>query len=256
VIVTKPETQRPRLPSVGRLGLVDPLASDRLTDLGWCDRDDRAHVDRLWALSRAPDADAALRALVRLSEQPEADWEKLSAALLTERPLRGRLFAVLGSSLALGDHLVANPQSWELLRGTVTLPSRAELLATFTGCADDVEAAPGSAALRLQKLYRDHLLVLAALDLAPTVEDEPVLPFTTVGAHLSDIADAALADGCERLLHGQTLVERGEILPREPQHRFVQMLDWRIDFQITPNRRFPASRSKCSSFARLGRSRP
>ncbi len=193
MVVTKPETQRPRLPSVGRLGLVDPLASDRLTDLGWCDCDDRAHVDRLWALSRAPDADAALRALVRLSEQPEADWEKLSAALLTERPLRGRLFAVLGSSLALGDHLVANPQSWELLRGTVTLPSRAELLAAFIGCANDAVAAPGSAALRLQKLYRDHLLVLAALDLAPTVEDEPVLPFTVVAAQLSDTADAALA---------------------------------------------------------------
>jgi len=34
--------------------------------------------------------------------------------------------------------------------------------------------------------------VLAGLDLAPTVENEPVLPFTTVGEHLSDIADAAL----------------------------------------------------------------
>ena len=35
-------------------------------------------------------------------------------------------------------------------------------------------------------------MVLAALDLASTVENEPVLPFTTVGAHLSDLADAAL----------------------------------------------------------------
>ena len=109
--VTKPETQRPRLPSVGRLGLVDPPASDRLTSLGWYDRDDRAYVERLWSLSRAPDPDAALRTLIRLSENPDADWDELSAALLTERSLRGRLFAVLGSSLALGDHLVANPQS-------------------------------------------------------------------------------------------------------------------------------------------------
>ena len=44
----------------------------------------------------------------------------------------------------------------------------------------------------LRKLYRDRLMVLAALDLASTVENEPVLPFTTVGAHLSDLADAAL----------------------------------------------------------------
>ena len=44
----------------------------------------------------------------------------------------------------------------------------------------------------LRKLYRDRLLVLAALDLASTVENEPVLPFTAVGEHLSDLADAAL----------------------------------------------------------------
>ncbi len=41
--------------------------------------------------------------------------------------------------------------------------------------------------------YRDRLLVLAGLDLASTVENEPVLPFTEIGAHLSDLADAALA---------------------------------------------------------------
>ncbi|WP_156686653.1 bifunctional [glutamine synthetase] adenylyltransferase/[glutamine synthetase]-adenylyl-L-tyrosine phosphorylase [Mycobacterium sp. Marseille-P9652] len=190
MVVTKPETQRPRLPSVGRLGLVDPAASDRLTALGWYDRDERAYVDRLWSLSRAPDPDAALLALVRLSENPDSDWDELNAALLVERPLRGRLFAVLGSSLALGDHLVANPQSWKLLRGNVRLPSRDQLVETFTQCADE---AAGSAATRLRILYRDQLLVLAALDLAATVEDEPVLPFTVVAAQLSDLADAALA---------------------------------------------------------------
>ena len=191
--VTKPETQRPRLPSVGRLGLVDPPASARLTELGWYDRDDRAYVERLWSLSRAPDPDAALRTLVGLSENPDADWDELSAALLTERPLRGRLFAVLGASLALGDHLVANPQSWKLLRGNASLPSRDRLLAAFNECVEEALGGPGSALTRLRTLYRDHLLVLAALDLAPTVEDEPVLPFTEVGAHLSDLADAALA---------------------------------------------------------------
>ena len=45
----------------------------------------------------------------------------------------------------------------------------------------------------LRTMYRDRLLVLAALDLASTVENEPVLPFTAVGEHLSDLADAALA---------------------------------------------------------------
>jgi glutamate-ammonia-ligase adenylyltransferase len=193
VVVTKPATQRPKLPSVGRLGLVDLPAGERLAQLGWYDRDDRAHVDLLWALSRAPDADAALRALVRLSENPDSGWDELNAALLTDRGLRGRLFAVLGSSLALGDHLVAHPQSWKLLRGSVTLPSTDQLRETFGACVDETVDAPDSAISRLRSLYRDHLLVLAALDLAATVEDEPVLPFTLVAAQLADTADAALA---------------------------------------------------------------
>lgn len=191
--MTKPATERPKLPGVGRLGLVDPPAGDRLAQLGWYDHDDQAHIDRLWSLSRAPDPDAALRTLIRLAENPETGWDELNAALLTERGLRGRLFAVLGSSLALGDHVAAHPQSWKLLRGKVTLPSHEELHAEFTGSADEVLAAQGPAVPRLQTLYRDRLLVLAALDLAATVEDEPVLPFTEVSAHLSDIADAALA---------------------------------------------------------------
>ena len=197
MVVTKPATQRPRLPSVGRLGLVDPPAGDRLRQLGWYDHDDRAYIERLWSLSRAPDADAALRTLVRLSENPDAGWDELNTALLSDRGLRGRLFAVLGSSLALGDHLVANPQCWKLLRGRVKLPSRDQLRETFNACVDEfmdeTSDAPGSATPRLRALYRDHLLVVAALDLAATVEDEPVLPFTLVAAQLADTADAAMA---------------------------------------------------------------
>ena len=194
--MTKPGIERRRLPGVGRLGLIDPPAGERLAQLRWTDHDDREHVDLLWSLSRAPDPDTALRALVQLSESLDAGWDELDAALLAEHGLRGRMFAVLGSSVALGDHLVAHPQSWKLLRGDVKLPSSDQLRRTFNACVDEVladSAGPGSAIAKLQNLYRDHLLVLAALDVAPTVEDEPVLPFTAVAAQLSDIADAALA---------------------------------------------------------------
>lgn len=193
MVVTKPATQRPRLPSVGRLGLVDPQAAERIAQLGWHDHDDQAHVDLLWSLSRAADPDAALLALVRLAENPDAGWQELNAALLAERPLRGRLFGVLGASLALGDHLIAQPQSWKLLRGNVTLPTHDQLCTTFTGRVEEALADPGSAMVRLRTLYRDQLLILAGLDLAATVEDEPVVPFTVAAAHLSDLADAALA---------------------------------------------------------------
>jgi [glutamine synthetase] adenylyltransferase / [glutamine synthetase]-adenylyl-L-tyrosine phosphorylase len=186
--VAKPATQRPKLPSVGRLGLVEPTATADLDRLGW---NTDAHVELLWSLSRAPDADIALRAMVRLADAVGRGWDELNQSLVKDRGLRGRLFGVLGSSLALGDHLVAHPDSWHLLAGAVTLPSADELRTTFAEQAE--KASDTTAALQpLRTLHRDRLLVLAGLDLAPTVENEPVLPFTTVGEHLSDIADAAL----------------------------------------------------------------
>ena len=186
--MAKPATQRPKLPSVGRLGLVEPTASSDLDRLGW---NTDAYVELLWSLSRAPDADTALAAMVRLVDALGDGWRDLNQDLLTDRGLRGRLFAVLGSSLALGDHLVAHPESWKLLAGRVTLPSAQELRATFRELAETTTDAT-DALQPLRRLYRDRLLVLAGLDLAPTVENEPVLPFTAVGQHLSDLADAAL----------------------------------------------------------------
>lgn len=188
--VAKPATQRPKLPGVGRLGLVEPTAQADLDRLGW---NTEAHVELLWALSRAPDADKALKAIVRLSEALDADWAEVDAALLKDRGLRGRLFGILGSSLALGDHLVANPASWRLLAGPVTLPDPQQLRDMFAEEADKATGPTASAVPPLRTLYRDRLLVLGALDVASVVENEPVLPFTVVGEHLSDLADAALA---------------------------------------------------------------
>ena len=186
--MAKPATQRPKLPGVGRLGLVESTAQADLDRLGW---NTDAHVELLWSLSRAPDADTALRAITRLAEALDSGWDELNSALLKDRGLRGRLFAVLGSSLALGDHLIANPEVWHLLAGTVTLPTPAQLHEIFAAEADQHDDAI-AAVSPLRVLYRSRVMVLAALDLAPTVENEPVLPFTEVGRHLADLADAAL----------------------------------------------------------------
>lgn len=187
--MAKPATQRPKLPSVGRLGLVGPQAPADLDRLGW---NTDAHVELLWSLSRAPDADTALSTMVRLADALGNDWDELNQALTKDRALRGRLFGVLGSSLALGDHLIANPASWHLLAGHVSLPSIGELRDTLAVQASEATAM-ATALQPLRTMYRDRLLVLAALDLASTVENEPVMPFTVVGEHLSDLADAALA---------------------------------------------------------------
>ena len=187
--MAKPATERPRLPSVGRLGLVESSAPGYLATLGW---DNDAHVELLWSLSRAADADSALHTVVRLAEALGDDWHQLDAALLKDRSLRGRLFSVLGSSLALGDHLVARPTSWHLLEGELTLPTVEDMRRAFAECVAEFASAPPEIVPRLRTVYRDQLLILAALDLAPTVENEPVLSFPTVGAHLADLADAAL----------------------------------------------------------------
>lgn len=186
--MAKPATERPKLPSVGRLGLVEPHAPTDLDRLGW---NTDAHVQLLWSLSRAPDADTALRTMVRLADALEDGWPELNRELLVDRGLRGRLFSLLGGSEALGDHLVAHPDSWRLLAGDVVLPTIVELREEFLSAAADGDTR--SAVAPLRKLYRDRMMVLAALDLASTVENEPVLPFVTVAEHLSDLADAALA---------------------------------------------------------------
>ncbi|MBC7307760.1 MAG: bifunctional [glutamine synthetase] adenylyltransferase/[glutamine synthetase]-adenylyl-L-tyrosine phosphorylase, partial [Dietzia sp.] len=131
------DSSRPRLPSPGRLGLLDDRAADWLDYLGW---DDDDAVPVLWALSRAPDPDLALGALVRLRESLVAAGDgaaagdgsgaagtgsgadALDSALRSAPRLRARLFGLLGSSSALGDHLVAEPIRWTLLRADLPSP--------------------------------------------------------------------------------------------------------------------------------------
>ncbi|MGB8202185.1 MAG: bifunctional [glutamine synthetase] adenylyltransferase/[glutamine synthetase]-adenylyl-L-tyrosine phosphorylase, partial [Pseudonocardiaceae bacterium] len=108
---------------LARLGLTDGGAADTLARLGWwCDGplpQDAQSV--LWALSRAPDPNLALRALVRLAVALDScavrgatgrGWAELDWVLRRDSGARGRLFGVLGASTALGDHLVAHPEHW------------------------------------------------------------------------------------------------------------------------------------------------
>ncbi|MGC5246630.1 bifunctional [glutamine synthetase] adenylyltransferase/[glutamine synthetase]-adenylyl-L-tyrosine phosphorylase [Gordonia sp. DT219] len=191
------------IPSSGRLGLLDASASAELAELGWNTEDS---VDLLWALSRAPNADLALRAMTRLRGVVGDQWSAVDALLRTDKGFRGRLFGVLGSSDALADHLAAEPTTWRLLEPD-TLPDTDELYATMLASVDAV-AEPGEqekgnkifraglqgpgAVVALRQAYRNLLMQLAAHDVAPTVEDERVMWLPEVGAYLADLADAAL----------------------------------------------------------------
>ncbi|WP_280201837.1 bifunctional [glutamine synthetase] adenylyltransferase/[glutamine synthetase]-adenylyl-L-tyrosine phosphorylase [Nocardia cyriacigeorgica] len=200
--MVRPPTARSAVPGVGRLGLLEPTAAAALAELAW---DNIDGIPLLWALSRAPDADLALNTIIRLREALGDEWAELDSALRTDTALRGRLFALVGSSTAFGDHLVADPPAWKSLRRT-DLPDRDELVADLLDAVDAVaETGPNAGPMLfragrsgpevvalLRKRYRDQLMLLAAQDLAATVENEPVLPYQVVGRHLTDLADAAL----------------------------------------------------------------
>ncbi len=189
------------MPSPGRLGLIEPTARADLAELGW---NEAAAVDRLWALSRTADPDLALRALVRIRAANDEDWPQIDALLTTDTTFRGRLLATLGASDALGDHLVAEAGSWRLLTEP-ELPTAAQARTEMLNAVDavpDPDAGGGltfraqlsgpEATGRLRVAYRNLVLRLAAHDLAPTVQDEPVLFLPEVGRRLSELADAAL----------------------------------------------------------------
>jgi glutamate-ammonia-ligase adenylyltransferase len=167
-----------------------------LRRLGWWLYDGPRAEDEalLWALSRAPDPDLALRSLSRLRDVTA--WGELHEALSTDLELRGRLFGLLGSSTALADHVVAAPHRWRMLTGE-DVDYATTLLAAVGGDMADGGGQAGltgiDAIRALRAGYLDLLGQLAAADLAAVVEHGlPVLDLSTVGRRLADLADAAL----------------------------------------------------------------
>ncbi|NLU77383.1 bifunctional [glutamine synthetase] adenylyltransferase/[glutamine synthetase]-adenylyl-L-tyrosine phosphorylase [Micromonospora sp. HNM0581] len=165
----------------------------------------------LTALSRVADPDLALRQLHRLVEAEHraagglngaagrggADGSQdddvrvaaaggigagsaLLGALHDDAGLRRRLLAVLGASSALGDHLVANPDQWSMLR---TEPDG--LAPTADGRLDLSGA--GNPVAVLRRAYRLALLRVAAADLTGGRGLEQTM------AALSSLADATLS---------------------------------------------------------------
>jgi glutamate-ammonia-ligase adenylyltransferase len=185
---------------LARLGFVDPakglqlLATPPMDALGR----DAALLD---ALAETADPDAALLGLSRVLDAVRAQQQDVAQVLQTlsaDKRLRARLFAVLGASVALVDHLVRHPEDWRRVTdGPDDAPEpsdvRRELLAAVGADADS--AAPTAAADEpgdaLRVAYRRRLLHLAALDLTGAVD------VVTVAAELADLAaatlDAALA---------------------------------------------------------------
>jgi glutamate-ammonia-ligase adenylyltransferase len=200
---------------LARLGFADPGRAERLLGADLALDPDGADAEIVEALAAAADPDLALAALVRMPREPD-----MMAALRHDPGLRTRLAAALGSSAALGDHLVRHPGDWRALHAPagLTPPTpeelRADLLAAVgarpDGSAPVAGTAPagpaypvheaGSAGRRsghgrpaagdpvaaLRAAYRRRLLQLAARDLMGEASVDEV------AAELADLAAAAL----------------------------------------------------------------
>jgi glutamate-ammonia-ligase adenylyltransferase len=192
--VARPTSPRGRLARYG-FGIGSGDDGARAADLlgtgglGWWDAEAQqpageAATELVTALSRAADPDLALRQLHRLAEaagrgSAGAGGKELLTALEADGGLRRRLFAVLGASSALGDHLVANPGHWR------ALASGADGKAPpASGRLEPAEGPEPVAALR--RSYRLSLLRIAATDLTGGQGLEPTM------AALSTLADATL----------------------------------------------------------------
>jgi glutamate-ammonia-ligase adenylyltransferase len=172
---------------LARLGFADPARAESLLTGDLAADPGDALIE---ALATAADPDLALAALVRMPRDPE-----LMRALAGDPRLRARLAAVLGASVALGDHLARHPDHWRVLAGDGALPApepgqvRAGLLTAAGARPEDAEpvAGPGDGPVTaLRVAYRRWLLALTARDLTGEAS------LDQVAAELADLAAAAL----------------------------------------------------------------
>ncbi|MEO6205213.1 MAG: bifunctional [glutamine synthetase] adenylyltransferase/[glutamine synthetase]-adenylyl-L-tyrosine phosphorylase, partial [Mycobacteriales bacterium] len=202
-----------------RLGFVEPRAAEGvLVELGlWRDGAvlDPAADEVVRELADVTDPDLAVAALGRLvaAEAQPVGASPLLAAIREGAGLRRRLLAVLGTSDALGDHLVAHPADWRVLLDDNLAAVRPSRLGLEWQLLDAVGAPPrspttsGTSGARasgngpevvaaLRAAYRRCLLGLAGRDLSSglSVED--------VAGELADLAAAALSAGLAVALAG------------------------------------------------------
>jgi [glutamine synthetase] adenylyltransferase / [glutamine synthetase]-adenylyl-L-tyrosine phosphorylase len=204
-----------------RLGFADParaetLLADPVVAPLTAEAGEPASPSRLdlvlAALGDSPDPDLALFGLFRILSTLNgrvAERDEFGTELMTVPSTRTRLFAVLGTSQALADHLARHPEHWVQVRepdgddsarsgpegpGSVfpagepdaTRHAR-ELRTDLAGAVEGLSVAAGTEALRVA--YYRRLLALAARDLAAP---DPLAVVPSVAAELSDLASAAL----------------------------------------------------------------
>src|SRR5262245_20045492 len=200
------------LTRLARLGFTDPQAALTLLDDPAVDA---AHLPELLdSLADVADPDLALRSLSRVLQAGGGELRHDIAA--GPREWR-RLLAVLGSSVALGDHLVRHPEHQRSLADNEATKAaegsdrRSALLAAVgadPASGEPVAADGGLVALdSLRVAYRRELIAIAGRDLTAEIDLEQT------AADLSDLATAALDTGLS--------IARADLPPDVPQCRLA-----------------------------------
>src|SRR5262245_56530210 len=200
------------LTRLARLGFTDPQAALTLLDDPAVDA---AHLpDLLDSLADVADPDLALWSLARVLQ---AGGGGLRHDIYASPWEWRRLLAVLGSSVALGDHLVRHPEHHRSLADDEATNAgagsdlRSALLAAVgadSACGEPLAGTGGLVALdALRVAYRRELIAIAGRDLTAEIDLEQ-----TAG-DLSDLAAAALDAGLA--------IARADLPPDVPRCRLA-----------------------------------
>ncbi|MCK2036928.1 bifunctional [glutamine synthetase] adenylyltransferase/[glutamine synthetase]-adenylyl-L-tyrosine phosphorylase [Microbacterium sp. SSW1-49] len=177
------------LSALARLGFAElSEAAAELAELSTILGVPRAEI--LDGAAGAPDADAAVRGMLRVARRDPGPLKRL----LDGDQERRRVWRVLGASEGLADFFLRHPDRLSVLSGEIdALPSSTELRDAMLSSVGTVDgfAASGedSAVVALRVAYRASLARIAAFDL---MHPAPTTVVGGVAAALADAAGAAL----------------------------------------------------------------
>ena len=134
-------------------------------------------------LKDAADPDLALLTLGKLIETGAVDFGSFESDQWV------KICGLLGSSLALGEHLVKHPSHVGYVATSEGVPTREELISNLLSSVAGTKVW-GQALINLRIAYRREVSAIAAIDVAAKSESTSILP--GIAAALSDLADAVL----------------------------------------------------------------
>jgi len=138
---------------------------------------------KLEYIKDSPDPDASLAALAKVIASGGFDYDSLS-----EQSFRD-LATLLGSSVAIAEHLERHPTQINFALETTNVPTSAQMLGDLLSAVSTLSWDEALLALRIA--YRRQVCAIAAVDLRAAQDSTAILP--GIAQALSDVADAVIA---------------------------------------------------------------